>query len=150
MTSLLPSLLYDFKSLGGCFGKSNGIADDVFRKMSALPLGDAVFHGYWYDPHAEVAGGLRTALYTWKGGGRASFLLVVGNTSRKDAATGLKLDWGKAGVAASPLRDLLSGEVKSESEWAATVLPSHYFLLLVPEGPASPETGNRVARRVER
>ena len=133
MGSLMPHLLYDFKSLGGCFGKSNGFADTIFRALSKLPLGKATFHGYWYDPHAAVSGGCRTALYTWNpGDSEIPFMLVVGNTSRKPVATGLQLDWAKAGCAPRPLTDLLSGKTCTESEWAAFELPSHEFLILVP------------------
>ena len=130
--AMMPSLLYDFKVLGGTFGKGDKLADSVFRMLAGLPLEFAKFHGYWFDPHATVTKGVRTALYTWTKGGDASFLLVVGNTSRTDLKTGLRLDWSKAGRQPSRLRDLMSGRSASEAEWAATNLASHTFLLLVP------------------
>ena len=148
MASLMPSLLYDFKCLGGDFGKSNGFADTVFRALSKLPLGKATFHGYWYDPHATVSDGCRTALYTWKpGDADVPFMLVVGNTSRKDVATGLRLDWAKAGCAPKALTDVLSGKTRTEAEWAAFELPSHEFLILVP--PAFPQSrpGRSISQR---
>ena len=132
MASIMPSLLYDFKCLGGTFGHGNEFADRIFRKLAALPLHSAKFHGYWLDPHAKTADGLRTALYTWEKNGVPSFLLVVGNTSRNDLATGLKLHWGKTGVTIRPLTDMVSNSTKSEAEWARHILASHEFLLLVP------------------
>ena len=133
MSSMMPSLLYDFKCLGGTFGRSNNFADTIFRALSELPLGKATFHGYWYDPHAAVSDGCRTALYTWKKGeAEVPFMLVVGNTSRKDIAIGLRLDWTKAGCKPTALTDVVSGATRTEAEWAALTLPSHEFLILVP------------------
>ena len=141
MTTMMPPLLYDFKSLGGTFGKSNKIADDIWRKLSKLPLGEAKFHGYWFDPHAEVANGIRTALYTWGKDAQVSFLLVVGNTSREALETALNLNWTKAGTKPTKLTDIVTGEVKTPEEWAKFSLPSHEFLLLVPEGTNSAVAG---------
>ena len=62
----------------------------------------------------------------------AVIVLIVGNTSRKAVATGLRLDWAKAGCAPRPLTDVLSGKTRTEAEWAAFELPSHEFLILVP------------------
>lgn len=132
MASMMPPLLYDFKSLGGCFGRANAFADGIFRKLSVLPLDLATFHGYWFDSHAKATKGIRTALYTWTKDGKPSFLLVVGNASRTDLKTGLDLDWSKAGREQTPLMDLISGETRTEAEWAEFPLVSHEFVLLVP------------------
>ena len=135
MSSMMPSLLYDFRALGGCFGESDTFADTIFRALRKYPMGKAKFRGYWHDPHAAVSDGCRTALYTWgKGEAEVPFVLVVGNTSRKDVATGLRLDWKKAGCKPAALTDVVSGETRTEAEWAAFVLPSHEFLILVPSG----------------
>ena len=134
MGSLMPHLLYDFKCLGGCFGKSNDFADTAFRALGKMPLGKATFHGYWCNPHAVVSAGCRTALYTWKpGDADVRFMLVVGNTSRRAVATRLRLDWAKAGCAPVALTDVLSAKTLAEAEWAAFELPSHEFLILVPD-----------------
>ena len=143
--ALLPSLLHDFHALGGCFGASNDFADEIFRCLKRAKMGGMTFHGYWFDPHAVVGKGLRTALYTRPAGDATEprFLLVVGNTSRTDAPTELQLDWSKTGMAPTALTDLRSGQTKTEREWAAGTLASHDFLLLTPASTPPPEAPSR-------
>ena len=133
--TLMPSLIYDFRDLGGTFGPNERIYGDLRNILRPLALSKAAFHPYWAESYATVADGIRTALYTWAdGAGPRPFLLVVGNFSREDLRTGLKLDWAKAGAKPSSLTDLVSGETRTEAEWAGFALKSHLFLLLVPQG----------------
>ena len=134
--TLMPSLIYDFRDLGGTFGKNGekvyGGLRDILRP---LKLSKAVFHPYWTESYATAAENIRTALYTWAdGAGPTPFLLVVGNFSREDKMTGVSFDWAKSGSPSCPLKDLLTGRVFAEKELAEFPLASHRFLLLVPAG----------------
>ena len=131
--TLMPSLIYDFRDLGGTFGPNEKVYGDLRDLLRPLKLSKAVFHPYWAETYATAADGIRTALYTWTdGAGAAPFLLVVGNFSRTDAKTGVTLDWTKAGTSPSPLKDLLTGRVFAADELRGFTLASHRFLLLVP------------------
>lgn len=131
--AVLPSLVYDFRCMGELSGCGEPLTE-TWRALDPLGMDKAVFHGFWYDPAAGVADGLRTALYTWKPGtGLKPFLLVVGNFAREDRETGLAVDWNRIGAAPCRLKDLLSGMTRAESEWRTHVLRAHNYLLLVPE-----------------
>lgn len=131
--TLMPSLIYDFRDLGGTFGPGEKVYGDLREILRPLKLSKAVFHPYWAESYATAADGIRTALYTWTdGAGAAPFLLVVGNFSRTDAKTGVTLDWTKAGTSPSPLKDLFTGRVFAAGELRDFTLASHRFLLLVP------------------
>lgn len=131
--TLMPSLIYDFRDLGGTFGPNEKLYGDLRNLLRPLRLSKSVFHPYWNENYATAADGIRTALYTWEDGeGTHPFMLVVGNFSRTDEKTGVSLDWTKAGTAPRSLKDLLSGRVFTEDELREFTLASHRFLLLAP------------------
>lgn len=132
--TLMPSFIYDFRDLGGTFGVNEQVYGDLRQKLKPYRLSAAEFHPYWQDPVATAAAGIRTALYTWKNGeGIVPFLLVVGNFSREAKRLALDVDWSKVGARPARLRDIVTGRLFDATALADADLPSHLFLMLVPE-----------------
>lgn len=129
---IMSSLIYDFQCMGQ-YREARRHFEEVAKVLDTLHMDKATFHGYWYDPCAKTGKDIRASAYTWKGGeGVAPFMLVAGNYGRKDAPTGLELDWKRLGTEPCRLKDLLTGRVFAGKELAEYSLRSHNFMLLVP------------------
>ena len=95
-------------------------------------LGKAVkFHGYWESdavksPVAKVSCGW----YEFEKPSPYRRVIVVGNESRKEAVTGLVIDWKKLGIEPAELEDLWDGKKYTSDSIATFALPGGHFTYL--------------------